>query len=386
MPNQELLIDEQSASITLDDQAVRSWGGRQRVFVSSLIVDLPAEREAARLAIEAVGATPVMFEDLGGQDISAQKAYLAGLRSSSVYIGIFGSRYGIRLASGYSATEEEFRLAQQLGIRIGIFTKGADSVEMDGGQRDLIAGVRNALTTSPWTDPTDLRLRIERRLRDLAAEELAPWVRLDDTVFRAREITSDGTSVTIHADVRDARVSARLVELRDARRSDVRFTYADESRLVQIKSISSTMTATSGRDLTITLNVREQQGQGMRMGSTTIGGTSYSAEELAKRSLSDTLFGTNTVPNQLGFGRSVADPLSAIRGRQLDDQIVRPVARLLITEHLLSNGDARTVDSFTLGPEHNGQRLLRVAWTPPRTYSNEPVGASVTVSGKVSGL
>jgi hypothetical protein len=290
------------------------------------------------------------------------------------------------MPSGYSATEEEFREAEQLGVRICIFTKGTEGTEMDSAQRDLISGVRNLLTTSPWSDAEDLERRITRRLRDLASEELAPWVRIDDTVFRAREITSDGTTVTVHAEIRSPRVTARLTELRDGRRSDVRFTYADESRLVQISTLSSTMTATSGRALTITMTIRGQQDQGMRMGTTTIGNVSYSAEDLAKLALADSLFGTRTLPQHFGFGRSNKDPLGPLRGRHLDDQVVRPIAHLLIAEHLLSAGDASTVDGFMLGPDHGGVRLAQVTWTPPRRYSNEPLPTSISIEGPISGL
>jgi len=74
-------------------------------LVSSLITDMPEERAAAREAIEGVGATPVMFEDLGAQNVSAAEAYLSGVRSSDVYVGMWGPRNGVRMPDGYSATQ-----------------------------------------------------------------------------------------------------------------------------------------------------------------------------------------------------------------------------------------------------------------------------------------
>jgi len=73
---------------------------------------------------------------------------------------------------------------------------------MDGPQRDLIQSARSLYTTSPWNSPADLGQRVRRRLEELAAEELAPWVRLGRTLLRAREITNDGRTITITAAVR----------------------------------------------------------------------------------------------------------------------------------------------------------------------------------------
>lgn len=110
-----LLIDARSAVLPLSNEQLLEWGAGRQVFVSSLITDLPAECAAARTAIEAIGAQPVMFEDLGGQDVNADQAYLAGVHRSDVYVGVFTERYGVRLRNGYSATHDEFREAEADG-------------------------------------------------------------------------------------------------------------------------------------------------------------------------------------------------------------------------------------------------------------------------------
>ncbi|MFC0678293.1 DUF4062 domain-containing protein [Lysobacter korlensis] len=191
---QQLLIDEQAAAIPIDDRERVAWATGQQVFVSSLIGDMRAERDAVRQAILRVGASPVMFEeDLGAQDIPAEQAYLAGVRRSDIYVGLFGPRYGQRMADGYSATEAEFREAERRGLRLCLFVNGLDGGDMDGAQRDLIAGVQNRYTTSPWSTSDDLGRRVEQRLAALAAEALAPWVRVGRTIFRARRIRSAGS-------------------------------------------------------------------------------------------------------------------------------------------------------------------------------------------------
>lgn len=124
------------------------WATGRRVSVSSLITDMPGERPAVRAAIEAVGATPVMFEDLGAQDVSAEQACLSGVRSSEVHVGMWGPRYGVRTGDGYSATHAEFLEAERDGLRLRLFVHGETSGEMDGPQRDLIHG-HGAATLKP---------------------------------------------------------------------------------------------------------------------------------------------------------------------------------------------------------------------------------------------
>jgi hypothetical protein len=379
----ELLIDAQAASVMVEPTALRSWGQSRRVFVSSLITDMPKEREAARRAIESVGAQPVMFEEeLGAQDVSSYDAYLGGVQSSSIYVGLLGARYGVRTSRGQSATEEEFREAERLGLRLCVYVNtGTD--EVDGAQRDFIAGTQNLLTTSPWTDPADLERRIARRLADLAAEELAPWVRLGDVVFRATKIISDGQSIRVEADIRDPRIAARLNEIRDGRLSDVRFTSSDESRAVQVRELASSMTSTVTRTVSLTL-VAGQPDQHMNWGSVQTNGVTYSSEDLARMGMSDALFGTTTLPSFHGL-TSKGDPLAPLRGKGLVDTVVRPVARLLVTEKLLRDG-ASHVDSFTLGPSRNGKRVARLTWSPARQYTNVPAPKPITIEGEIAGI
>ena len=66
---------------------------RVRVFVSSTLVELAAEREAAREAITALRLTPVMFE-LGARPHPPRELYRSYLAQSDVFVGIYGERYG----------------------------------------------------------------------------------------------------------------------------------------------------------------------------------------------------------------------------------------------------------------------------------------------------
>lgn len=376
-----LLIDQRSASLTASDQDLQVWGRGRRVFVSSLIGDMRAERAAVREAIERLGATPVMFEDdLGAQDISAERAYVRGVRSSEIYIGLFGPRYGVRMPDGDSATHAELREAEANGLRLCLFVNGETSGEMDRAQRDLIDGARNLYTTSPWEDPADLGRRVERRLREMASEELAPWVRVGRTVFRAKELSTDGQSISISADVLSSAVHTELVGMRDARAS-VAFASPSEARQAQVATLLTRTVSTARHEENLSLTAQETPS--FRMSSSVNG---VSAEEIGRRSLSDGLFGTNQLGDMAGWGSQPVDPFVEIRGAALDDAVLRPVARLLFVERMLLDGSAARVDAFTLGPSHQGSRRLRAAWTPRRVYVNEPDPKPASIDGVVTGL
>lgn len=378
-------IDQRSASVVPRQEDIADWASGRRIFVSSLITDMLDERAASRSAITEIGADPVMFEhELGAQDVSADEAYLAGVRGSDVYVGLWGPRYGVRMSDGYSATHAEFLEAEKQGLRLCLFVGDANSADIDGQQRDLIAGARNLYTTSTWHTIDDLQERIRTRLMALAAEDLAPWVRLGPLFFRATDISGDGTKLLIRAQVRSASVHAELGQLRDAR-TQVVFASTAESKVVRIDRLSSTMRSTNVHDETIELSV-VSQGQSasavFRVGS--INGVP--AEEVQKKSLGAGLFGEPASGDSfLPWGAPV-DPLELVRGLGLDDSVLRPIVSLLITQHLFESGSAAVVNAVVLGPSVVGNRRLKVTWTPRRIYDNVPAPSKVTIEGILSGV
>lgn len=63
-----------------------------KVFISSLISGMEAERAAVKRAIEVLGHQPVMAEDFGARASSPQVACLAGLRDADLVVLILGPR------------------------------------------------------------------------------------------------------------------------------------------------------------------------------------------------------------------------------------------------------------------------------------------------------
>jgi predicted ATPase len=93
------------------DSGIRTPDQRLRVFVSSTLEELAAERAAARAAIEQLRMAPVMFES-GARPHPAQAVYRAYLEQSDVFVGIYWQRYGwVGPGMTISGLEDELRLA-----------------------------------------------------------------------------------------------------------------------------------------------------------------------------------------------------------------------------------------------------------------------------------
>lgn len=97
-----------------------------KVFISSLITGMEAERAAARRAIEMLGHQAVMAEDFPASASSPRVACLSGVREADVIVLILASRYGTKQASGLSATHEEFQEAKGRKPVLTFVQKDAD--------------------------------------------------------------------------------------------------------------------------------------------------------------------------------------------------------------------------------------------------------------------
>src|SRR4051794_39279950 len=91
--------------------AIRTPDQRLRVFVSSTLKELAAERRAARTAIERLAAAPVMFE-LGARPHPPRELYRAYLEQSDIFVGLYWERYGwVAPGENVSGLEDEYNLA-----------------------------------------------------------------------------------------------------------------------------------------------------------------------------------------------------------------------------------------------------------------------------------
>ena len=95
---------EQAGVILTPDQRVR-------VFISSTLGELAAERAAARRAVARLHLVPVWYES-GARPHPPRSMYRAYLAQSQVFVGIYWQRYGwVAPGMEISGLEDEFNLA-----------------------------------------------------------------------------------------------------------------------------------------------------------------------------------------------------------------------------------------------------------------------------------
>jgi predicted ATPase len=106
---------------------IRTPDQRVRVFVSSTLEELAAERQAVTAAITQLRLTPVLFE-LGARPYPPRDLYRAYLEQSDVFIGIYAASYGwVAPGMEVSGLEDEYRLSA--GKPRLIYTKKASRRE-----------------------------------------------------------------------------------------------------------------------------------------------------------------------------------------------------------------------------------------------------------------
>ena len=156
------LPGSRSAGIRTPDQ-------RLRVFVSSPLGELDAERSAARAAIEQLRLAPVMFES-GARPHPAQELYRAYLEQSDVFVGIYWQRYGwVGPGMTVSGLEDEFRLSA--GMPRLLYVK-RPAPGMEAGLRRMLDEVKaeGDVAYKAFADPGELRELVVNDLATLLTE------------------------------------------------------------------------------------------------------------------------------------------------------------------------------------------------------------------------
>lgn len=358
-----VVVDVAAAAAKPSAAEVAAWARDQRVFVSSVMGGMTDERRAAVRAIEAVGAEPVWFEGFGGRDDDAEVAYLSEVASSTVYVGVLGRAYGRLMKSRRSATHEEYREAERRGLRIRAFARADE--DLQGDQVSFLDEIRQFHVTGSYTDPGDLAAGVEAGLRWIAAEELAPWCKVGDAVFRARSVEDDGARITVRAAVQDGAVVAALEDLRGSKWGgalDTRVTWAGRSEAVQAASVVSTTTASRATEMTLVLERgRDRGGPGFGPMSYRVGGATYSADDLTDIALREALFSEAGPGGLLSMIGGIGDPIGRVPSG-LSEETHASVLALLVKEALIETGRASRVPRVQVSPSGPAGRRVRVEW------------------------
>lgn len=378
-----LILDRSGTAAAPDPKTFALWAGDQRMFISSVMGDLASLRRHVAEAISQTGATPVWFEDFGGRDDDAEIGYLGEVATSTIYLGILGRTYGaLDKRTRLSATHAEYREAERLGLRVSVWV--GDTEEMTADQYAFLQEVRTFHTTGSFEDADDLTRRVRRRLEEMAAEAVSPWVKLGDVVMRARTVVDNGTSIVVRASVHSPEVTAALEAMRPEvfRNTDQQLTWGGRSVPVRVRTVETTTTSarSSGVEVVAERLDSQRSGHPFSMGaSLSTNGRTFTSEELAVLDVRHALFREEQPPGVFGFGNAFGEALESLPPKDLPTAVYQAVFSLVVTEALVRSGRAQRVDRAEVSPLGAEGRRVRLSWTPPVTGGDR--AAPVAVEG-----
>jgi predicted ATPase len=142
---------------------------RLRVFVSSTLEGLAAERQAVRDAVTRLRLVPVMFE-LGARPHPPREVYRAYLAQSQVFIGIYWQRYGwAGPGEQISGLEDEYLLSAGLPRLLYFKTPASNREPRLTEMLDRIMD-EGGVSYQRFTDAAELRRLVETDLAVLLSE------------------------------------------------------------------------------------------------------------------------------------------------------------------------------------------------------------------------
>ena len=155
-----------------DPDVIRTPDQRVRVFVSSTLAELAAERRAVRDAVTSLRLVPVMFE-LGARSHPPARVYRAYLAQSHVFVGIYWQSYGwVAPGEQVSGLEDEYRLSA--GLPRLIYVK-SPAPERESRLAQMLARIEDGGDVSYrlFSDPAELARLVADDLAVLLSERFA---------------------------------------------------------------------------------------------------------------------------------------------------------------------------------------------------------------------
>ena len=152
-----------------ETDVIRTPDQRVRVFVSSALQELAAERRAVRDAVTSLRLVPVMFE-LGARPDPPRPVYRAYLAQSQVFVGIYWQSYGwVAPGEQISGLEDEYQLSAGLPQLIYVKSPAPDR---DPRLAQMLARIRDEgdVSYQHFSDPAELQQRVENDLAVLLSE------------------------------------------------------------------------------------------------------------------------------------------------------------------------------------------------------------------------
>jgi predicted ATPase len=154
------------------ERVIRTPDQRLRVFVSSPLGELAAERQAVARAVAALRLTPVLFE-AGARPHPPRDLYRAYLAQSDVFVGLYWQRYGqVGPGMAVSGLEEELELARGRGLPRLLYVK-APAPDREPRLAELLGRVRQEASYRRFRTPAELAGLVRDDLAALLSERFA---------------------------------------------------------------------------------------------------------------------------------------------------------------------------------------------------------------------
>jgi predicted ATPase len=148
---------------------IRTPDQRVRVFVSSTLRELAAERQAVRDAVTQLRLVPVMSE-LGARPHAARPVYRAYLAQSQIFVGIYWQSYGW-VAPGEQVSGLEDEYLRSAGMPQLIYVK-SPAPEREPRLTEMLARMKDdgGVLYQHFSDPAELQQLVENDLAVLLSE------------------------------------------------------------------------------------------------------------------------------------------------------------------------------------------------------------------------
>jgi hypothetical protein len=224
-----------------------------------------------------------MWEEITPQDRRAEDAYLEGVGQSSIFLLMLGARYGVTDETGYSATHKEANRAKDLDLARLLFERAnVPRMERAGKLNDWIDSLYAELSGARFDDATELVVKLDRQLKELASQQENYWIKLGTLVFPGsvyQRSRAGGTEFLIKATLRDSAVrrevsaaghGSGLTGYSGGR--EVLLTWSNATHIVRFSSVELRGTATSVEDAEIACT---KTGNPARSSMAAYGGVTY---------------------------------------------------------------------------------------------------------------
>lgn len=351
-----LLIETTARPQPLAEERFREWVAGKGIFISSRRdAEMNPVREAARQYLYAIGAHPIMWEEMTPRDEASEQAYLNGVDQSDIFVLLVGRSYGIADSTGYSPIHKEANQATTSKIpRLLFMLEGIQDSERDGRLNDWLFSLYKEVSVASFSTHSFVS-KLEARLREMAARSDRFWIKLGNLVFpglvKSESIPSRSENrFTITARVTQGSVRHALLSLGKPYRSDQayinRITWPDQSFPIQVDSVSTDSEFTTENlvriECTTPQNFHGYSGHTTRMISVNGGGHSLGPADLAYIWATLAIFGKEEEIDRSVL--SLAQPLTRLdtsplpellRTTKASGWIAEGLTRLYIVEEFL---------------------------------------------------